>query len=70
MVKCFQSPFHVSSAAALTTALALLVPACGEETPHEHDVDDFESRAECVAHYEAEDRSPDEVESLCEGTEE
>ena len=50
-------------------SIALSAVACGEEAPHEHDLDDFVDRADCVSHYEEEGRNAAEVDELCAGLE-
>jgi len=46
-----------------------VVVACGGEESHEHDASEFESLAECEAHYEEEGHDAAEIAELCEGLE-
>ena len=48
-------------------AFICTLTACCEETPHEHDTDDFDSLADCEAHYEEEGHDAEEITELCEG---
>jgi hypothetical protein len=61
-------PMRIFVTAIVLTTLSL-VCACGAEEAHEHDTEDFDSLAECQAHYEDEGHDADEIAELCEGLE-